>query len=170
MRILEVFFGAYRYASIVLTILIINLPLKWVLVASRYYASGPYFLLSSLVMVYLQAVPTVRSDSFNLFGSFFLSTKCVLVLVLLLSIVYGKTPALVEVLVSGTVAFFVSPGRSNPVPLIRCPSLLVDGVLVGMMWSVERRACGNLSVRFRAENAPCTGMNLRRRRWSSMTS
>ena len=148
MRVLEVLFGAYRYASIVLTILVINLPLKWAFVASQYYASGPYFLLASLVVVYLRAVPTVRSDSFCLFGSFFLSTKCVLVLALFLSIVFGKTPALVEVLVSGTIAFFIAPRPSNPTPLIQCPSALVDAVIsfwqsLGTVPTRERPVYGN---------------------------
>lgn len=165
MRVLEVLFGAYRYASIVLTILVINLPLKWAFVASQYYASGPYFLLASLVVVYLRAVPTVRSDSFCLFGSFFLSTKCVLVLALFLSIVFGKTPALVEVLVSGTIALFIAPRPSNPTPLIQCPSALVDAVIVGIAVRIECRASGSLSVRFQPGRDPCTGMRLRKRKW-----
>ena len=128
LRINEIVYGSYRYASIVLTIIVINLPLKFLMYHSGFRVDGPLYLLSSLVVLYYRSIPTVRSDAAPISSSYFISMKLCILLLLLVSSLFGGFPSLVEVVVSGTISYFLCPSRENPKPLLSCPRFIVDAI------------------------------------------
>ena len=59
--------------------------------------------------------------------------KLCILLLLLVSSLFGGFPSLVEVVVSGTISYFLCPSRENPKPLLSCPRFIVDAINVTVL-------------------------------------